>query len=381
MLNCFEIFLPILRRNLELLERVGYDFVQRQWEQNVIYTEVRYSPFLLAEEFNSTRTRKGSVAATDDESNRCTTDRNVTAEDVFGAVTRGLRRGCAAFGVTVNQIVCAITWRPDWAWPSLELAHRHRSSHPCAVVGIDIAAGEEHFDPVRFPDLHRPHYDMIQGARLLGIPVTMHAGESTELAADNVRRSIVEYGASRIGHGYRMLQDSGLVELVRNSKVHVEVCPTSSYETGGWITARGKKDWSGHPAVAMKAAGVSFSLSSDDPAVFHTSLAWQYRIALAKMNLTRKDLVESNLSAVDAAFCSQEEKDRLRGVLRAFAEQQRLTVPLPSSSAMHPSQSETNLLLFFDPHRRTRRVSYRTWARSKSESFSDRVYLSSSFKM
>jgi adenosine deaminase len=221
---------------------------------------------------------------------------------------------------------------------------------------------------------------MIQRARQIGIPITMHAGESTDLAADNVRRSIAEYGASRIGHGYRMLQDAELVRFVRDSKVHVEVCPTSSYETGGWITARGNKDWSTHPAVAMKEAGVSFSLSSDDPAVFHTSLAWQYRIALAKMNLTRQDLVECNLRAADAAFCTQEEKDRLRGVLNAFAEQQRLSVP-PSPTAMHPSQSEDNLLLFRDPRRQTRRVSYRTWARSKSESFSDRVYLSSSFKM
>jgi adenosine deaminase len=241
-------------------------------------------------------------------------------------------------------------------------------------VGIDIAAGEEHFDSANFPRLFQPHYDMIQRAKRLDVPVTMHAGESTDLAAENVRRAITEYGAARVGHGYRMLQDDELVRFVRDSGAHVEVCPTSSFETGGWVTSN--KDWTKHPAVRMREAGIRFSLSSDDPAVFHTSLAWQYRIALAKMNLTRQDLFEANLSAVDAAFCSDVEKDRLRGVLREFAAQQRL-----SASSVHASQSDTNLLAFPDPRRPSRRSSYRTWARSKSDSFADRVYLSSSFKM
>jgi len=44
MLNCFEIFMPLVRRNLDLIEQLAFDFCQRQWEQNTIYTEVRYSP-------------------------------------------------------------------------------------------------------------------------------------------------------------------------------------------------------------------------------------------------------------------------------------------------------------------------------------------------
>jgi adenosine deaminase len=359
-----------------MLEQIGYDFVQRQWEQNVMYTEVRYSPFLLAEEFNSTQ--PSNAESTDP------TRRPVSAEDVFRAVTRGLRRGCSTFHVTVSQILCAITWRPDWAEPSLDLACAHRDSHPCAVVGIDIAAGEEHFDSARFPHLHQPHYRMIQRAQQLGIPITMHAGEATDLAARNVEQSILAYGASRIGHGYRMVQDPGLLRLVKERNVHVEVCPTSSYETGGWVTT--DKDWLTHPVVSMNDAGISFSLSSDDPAVFHTSLAWQYRIALAKMNLTRKDLVNANLSAIDAAFCSPTEKARLREMLLAFAASQRVEVASAKSTAataMHVSKSDTALLTKRDVLRQSKRsdASRTEWKRSHSDNFVDRVYISASFKM
>lgn len=50
--------------------------------------------------------------------------------------------------VQVNQILCCLTWRPEWAEDIVTLAHERRDNFPCAIVGIDIAAGEEHFDKV-----------------------------------------------------------------------------------------------------------------------------------------------------------------------------------------------------------------------------------------
>lgn len=76
MLNCFEVFLPIVRGNLVLIEQLAYDFCQRQWEQNVVYCEVRYSAHLLAEEFAELN------------SNVRLNKEKVTPQAVFDAVTR-----------------------------------------------------------------------------------------------------------------------------------------------------------------------------------------------------------------------------------------------------------------------------------------------------
>lgn len=323
MLNCFEIFLPLVRGNLDLIEQLSFDFCQRQWEQHVIYTEVRYSPFLLAEGYQIEEKSKDAVSG----------------EMVLDAVTRGLRRGVKQFDIVVNQILCAITWRPDWAEPTLDLVLKHLNDYPCATVGIDVAAGEEHFDPNSFPELYQPHFNMIQRAKEMKVPITLHAGEATEFARENVRRAIIEYGASRIGHGYRMVDSMELMHFVRNSECHVEVCPTSSNETGGWVY--NEKRWSEHPCVTMLNNGLRFSLSSDDPAVFHTSLAWQYRIALAKMGISRDELIRISYNAVDAAFCPAIQKEELRERIRV------------------------------DTHRSTRH----SFRRSVSESFVDRVYL------
>ncbi len=48
----------------------------------------------------------------------------------------------------MNQILCCIAWRPEWAKEVIDLAHDRRNDFPCAIVGVDIAAGEDHFNEV-----------------------------------------------------------------------------------------------------------------------------------------------------------------------------------------------------------------------------------------
>lgn len=84
MLNCFEVFLPLVRGNLHLIEQLSYDFCQRQWEQNVVYCEVRYSPHLLAEAFTNDASADNDHMQTKDSPESV----NITADAVFAAVTR-----------------------------------------------------------------------------------------------------------------------------------------------------------------------------------------------------------------------------------------------------------------------------------------------------
>ena len=130
MLTCFAVFTPIVRGDLDLIETLAFDFAKRQASQNVVYSEVRYSPHVLAE---------GSTLGGTE---------SCFPGPVVDAVTRGLRRGEKEYGIIINQILCCIAWRPDWAREIVDLAHERKNNTPCAVVGIDIAAGEEHFDKV-----------------------------------------------------------------------------------------------------------------------------------------------------------------------------------------------------------------------------------------
>mmetsp|Transcript_25113 Transcript_25113/g.37572 ORF Transcript_25113/g.37572 Transcript_25113/m.37572 type:complete len:309 (+) Transcript_25113:580-1506(+) len=301
MIICFEHFIPIVRGDLGLLEELAHNFVKRQAAQNIVYTEVRYSPHLLAE--------GGDFVATDDV--------KVDAEPVLDAVTKGLRRGEKEYGVKVNQILCCIAWRPDWAEDVINLAHERRNNVPCAIVGVDIAAGEEHFDKVNYP--HLDHEAAFQRAKELKLNITIHAGEvgNTEF----VERAVNDYGASRIGHGYRIVSNSSIMDEMKIKGIHFETCPTSSLETGGWDfkADEGKgKDWKEHPTVKMFDHGLSVGLNSDDPAVFDTSLTWQFRIAIGKMGLSKNCLCKSVYDSINAAYISNEEKASLRKLIDEY---------------------------------------------------------------
>ena len=112
-----------------------------------------------------------------------------------------MRKGCVDVSKTgrtciVNQILCGIDFQPAWSEDVVDMANEFRQDFPCAVVGVDVAAGEGHFATTSAT--HRAHLEMCQKAVRLGIPVTLHAGE-TPNSESHVRAAIKDYGARRIG--------------------------------------------------------------------------------------------------------------------------------------------------------------------------------------
>jgi adenosine deaminase len=291
-LECFSVFILIVRGDLILIEKLTCDFVERQAQHNLIYSEVRYSPHLLA--------KGGDIGGTE----------SVDPIPIIDAVTKGVRRGENEYGVRVNQILCCIAWRPDWAKDIIEMAHERRNNTPSAVVGVDIAPGEEHFDKEESPHLHDLHFQAFQRARELRLNITINAGEVGDAAF--VRKAVNEYGATRIGHGYHIVKDLECLEEMRRKNIHFELFPTSSVETGGWIHGKERRDWKTHPAISMLRYGLNLGFNSDDPAVFDTSLTWQYRIAVGKMGLTKRCILKTLQCSINSAFIDDEEKAILR---------------------------------------------------------------------
>ncbi len=87
--------------------------------------------------------------------------------------------------------------------------------------------------------------------------ITIHAGEVG--TTEYVERSVKDYGASRIGHGYRIAQDKRFMDEMKRLNIHFEACPTSSLETGGWaFDSEEGKNWKMHPAVIMLKHGLRY---------------------------------------------------------------------------------------------------------------------------
>ena len=197
----------------------------------------------------------------------------------------------------------------------VQIAKDRKEQFPCAVVGVDIAAGEEHFDEKNFPDLYLPHYQAMKYAKELGLNITLHAGEVG--SPDNIMKAINKYGASRIGHGYRIAdldQDDNDIDMPKH--IHFEVCPTSSIETGS--SKKNNDSWTNHEISRMLKRGFNLSIHSDDPSVFATSLSWQYRISLGKMLFTKQQLKQTLLNAVTASFAPLTTKAKLLKLIENY---------------------------------------------------------------
>ena len=118
----------------------------------------------------------------------------------------------------------------------------------------------------------------------------------------------------------QVVDDAPLLAELVAAGVHFEVCPTSSFETGGWTgaaaDARPAPRWRDHPLRALLRAGAAASLSSDDPSVFATTLVDEFALAERDerdggIGLTEPQLRACTRAAIDAAFVGAADKARL----------------------------------------------------------------------
>ncbi len=119
---------------MEAIERISYEFCERQSKNGIIYTEARYTPqYFMAKKENGT-----------DPSHK-----NVTLKSVIEAVNRGLGRGQKDFNTTVRTILACRRGEPEWCQDVLELATEFKDR---GVVGIDLSGNLMATDLNRFFD-------------------------------------------------------------------------------------------------------------------------------------------------------------------------------------------------------------------------------------
>jgi adenosine deaminase len=112
----------------------------------------------------------------------------------------------------------------------------------------------------------------------------------------SVRGAVVHLRAERIGHGIRILEDPGLVALVREREIALEICPTSNVMLG-MVRARHE-----HPLLELIQAGLTVTLNSDIPGVLGTNVTTEYRFARNQFGLDDQTLARLARAGVNASF-------------------------------------------------------------------------------
>jgi adenosine deaminase len=250
--------------------RVARENVEDAQREGIDYIELRFSPWFMAEPHGLDPAR------------------------VTAAVVEGAAEGAQATGVRVKLIgILSRTYGPEIAQKELAALLTQRKQ----IVALDLAGDEAKFPPHLFTE----HF---KRGRDAGWRVTVHAGESA--GPQSVWDAVQLLGAERIGHGVRALEDVALVDFLLEKRIGIEANLTSNVQTST------VPDLASHPLREMLTHGLLASINTDDPGVSAIDLPHEFEIAAPEAGLSRDQIRQAQVNALETAFLTNEEKTALR---------------------------------------------------------------------
>lgn len=268
-LEKFELPLQVLQ-TAETLELSVCGLMKRLAGQGLCYAEIRFAPQL--------HTRRG-----------------LTQREVTQAAVRGLKRGIKESRMPANLILCCMRGKDNSA-ENRETVCTAGEFLGKGVCALDLAGNEAAFPTDDFADI-------FSEANQKGIPVIIHAGEAA--GAESVR-SALKLGAVRIGHGIHAMEDPALIEELKEREVVLELCYSSNLQTKVVDSPEN------YPLVIFAGKGIRTSVNTDNMTVSDTTLWHEYDLLKRQFSLEEEALKDFALNAVQGAFVTKEEKERLR---------------------------------------------------------------------
>lgn len=231
-------------------------------EQGLIYAEIRFAPQL--------HTRNG-----------------LTQAEVVEAAIDGLKRST----FKCNLILCCMRGENNHAQncETVKVAAQYMGKGVCA---IDLAGAEALYATDNFEDL-------FQLAVESKVPFTIHAGEAD--GAKSIRTAIM-FGANRIGHGVRCVEDESLMKQLAANGVTLELCPTSNLHTKIFGSIYD------YPLSKLMDAGIRVTINTDNMTVSGVNLQGEFQRMIATFSLTKEQVARLAQNAVDASFADAETK-------------------------------------------------------------------------
>lgn len=144
------------------------------------------------------------------------------------------------------------------------------------------------------------HFDQ---AAAKGLGCSAHIGETRhDLEIPELYFGLAHLPITRIGHGIRAAEDPDIMDLIVEQNITLEICPSSN------LILKMCDSFATHPLHILKKRGIKFTLNTDDPPLFDTTLGKEYQIGYAHFGLTETDLQQVTRHAIEASFAEAELK-------------------------------------------------------------------------
>ena len=234
-------------------------------DQGLLYAEIRFAPQL--------HLLKG-----------------LTQRQVVEAAVEGLK----ADGVKAELILCCMRGDRNHE-ENMETVRLTAEFLGKGVCATDLAGAEALFPNPGFEDLFGL-------ARELKVPFTIHSGEA--LGPESVYQALA-FGAKRLGHGVRSVEDPNLLKRLAEEQVTLELCPTSNLNTNIFASIED------YPLVALMNAGVRVTINTDNIMVSGVTLESEWEKVIRTFGLTDDQILTLQKNAAEAIFAAPDVKQWL----------------------------------------------------------------------
>jgi len=319
-LECFKYSCAVMNSKKNI-ERISYEFACDNYEENVVYFEVRFAPQLLA---NREMSMEEVLVAVNEGLSRAKLEHNKKLEDSgnpdkhpgfeYGIITTAMRFFDKNSSVYFADFLALhphesgkrVQGLASMALATTAVSVKKRLGLP--IVAIDIAGPEKGFPAVY-------HKDAFEYAHKHFLSKTCHAGEA--YGPESIFQACQELYAERIGHGFHLFDEamvkkeaveaedmtvseyvSGLVDYVARNRVLLEVCLTSNRQTIPEL-----RDTLGlHPFKKMLSERLSLSINTDNRTVSQTDVTNELTLAAKTFNLSPKEMKDIILGSMKRSF-------------------------------------------------------------------------------
>lgn len=246
-LTKFDYPLKLLQTK-EALELCTYELLRLQESQGLEYSEIRFAPQL--------HLQKG-----------------LTQQDVVEAVLNGKKKFEENEGNMGSGIILCCMRGADQClnYETVEVAGEYVGK---GVNLLDLAGAEALFPTKNYKELFRY-------AQKLKVPYTIHAGEAD--GPESIWYAL-EFGAKRIGHGVRCVEDKELMKRLEKDQIPLELCPTSNLNTKIFDRIED------YPIPKLLDAGIKITINTDNMTVSDTTLERELKLVKETFHLSEKDM-------------------------------------------------------------------------------------------
>lgn len=259
--------LPIsLLQSSYALQCATENLCNRLYEIGCIYAEIRYAP------------QKHCV-------------KGLSQEESIKAVLNGIKNSPIPCGL----ILCCMREGWDNSKENIETINLALKYQDFGVCGLDLAGAEALYPNELYKDL----FSYIKSTN---IPYTIHSGEA--LGACSVEIAL-DYGAKRIGHGVRAIENENVLNRIIENKIPLEFCPTSNVNTCIF------KDYKDIPITKYLQKGAIITLNSDNMSISNTSVRQEFNVIKDTFSLSSNEIQTLLLNAANSAFTDNSTKKEL----------------------------------------------------------------------